>query len=180
MDYQSDKKRFYIFLDAHNALNDIKYFNIIKKRFPYTFYEETINPHSMEIFNTFLTHLGRYYNIEMVLTPTDADYTEQLLNQYDMFSDIVHTTDYLFSEDKNKSKEIEHYLTMFKKDKDISKINNYIIFDSNKIELHPALKNHLVDINPKTKPLSEESINKTLVQIGLPNLMIFQEQNHTM
>ena len=180
MDYQSDKKRFYIFLDAHNALNDIKYFNIIKRKGSNTFYDEVINPHSMEIFNTFLKQLGRYYNVEMVLTPTDAEYTEHLLYQYDMFWDIIHTTDYLFSEEKDKSKAIEDYLTMFKKDKDVSKINNYIIFDNNKIELHPALKNHLVDINPKTKPLSEESINRTLTNIGLPHLNITKDNGHSM
>ena len=67
MNYQSDKKRFYIFLDAHNALNDIKYFNMIKRKGSDSFYDEVINPHSMEIFNTFLKQLGRYYNVEMVL-----------------------------------------------------------------------------------------------------------------
>lgn len=180
MNYQSDKKRFFIFLDAHNALNDTKYFNMIKKRIPDSLYEESINPHSMDIFNAFLKQLGHYYNIEMVLTPADADYTENLLHRCDILGDIIHTTDYLFSEDKDKSKAIEDYLTMLKKDKDITKINNYIIFDSNKIELSPVLKQHLVDINPKTKPLSEDSINTTLSNIGLQNLFISKDNGHNM
>lgn len=107
MDYQSDKKKFYIFLDAHNALNDIKYFNMIKRKGSDSFYDEVINPHSMEIFNTFLKQLGRYYNVEMVLTPTDAEYTEHLLYQFDMFWDIIHTTDYLLVKTKTNLKQLK-------------------------------------------------------------------------
>lgn len=180
MDFQRDKQRFYVFIDAHNALNDFKYYNELKHRIHDTLFEETINPHSMDIFNTFLNNLSPYYNIELVLTPTDADYTEHLLYQYDMNHDVIHTTDYLFSEDKDKSKQIEDYLTMFKKDKDVSKINNYIIFDTNKIQLHPSLKKHLVDINPLTKPLSENAINKTLTNIGLTNLSLSKDNGHNM
>lgn len=179
MEYQSGKKAFYIFVDAHNALNDVKNFRAIKKRIPETFYEECLNSRSVEIFNEFLARASQYYNVELVLTPTDAEYTEHLLRG-EMEDDYVHTVDYMFAKDDEKSEQIEHYLTWSKKDKDVSKVINYIILDSNKIALSDPLKKHLVDINPKTKPLSAEALNQTLVSIGYPELTISEVEELSM
>ena len=159
------KPTFEVFIDVNKALCDKKYFNELKKKTKDVFIDEVINPNSMNILNNFLSKLNEKYFIDLIITSQDSLYAENLLTRNNFNRENVRVVDYLFSDDSKKSNDIEHYLTMLKKDKDPLKIHNFIIFDDCSVKLSNHLANHLVYSNFNSQPITAESISITLNKI---------------
>ncbi len=159
------KPTFYVFIDVEKSLNDINFFNELKRKGIKFFVDETIDTSKIEILNDFLEDLSKYYLIDLIITSKDSLYAESLLHAGDFKTENVRVTDYLFCDDDNKSRDITHYLTMSKKDKDVRKVHNFIIFDGDKVAYAEHLKNHLVSVNIKKNPLSKQNIAKVMDSI---------------
>lgn len=159
------KPIFTVFIDVEKSLNDIDFFNQLKRNGEIYFASETISPSKMEILNEFLDQLSKYYLIDLVITSKDSLYAENLLYTNDFNSDNIRFTEYLFCNDDDKAKDISNYLTLLKKDKDLTKIHNFIIFDGDKVAYNEHLKKHLVAVNIKKNPLSKQNIAKIMDNI---------------
>lgn len=156
------KPVFYVFIDVEKSLCDYKHYKEIKKKDKTIQPEDIISTEKVEIFNNFLKELNKSYLIDLVITSKDPVYNQHLLYQNDFDSENIRVIDYLFCKNETKSQNIEYYLTMLKKDKNVTKVHNFIIFDNKDIKLSKHLKNHLVKIDSKNSPLSKQSITNTI------------------